>query len=218
MSFIGRRFENAGITYNTGNWGMKFGALAQIALNTHGNPVAVAKEFLTYLIGNRASIEATVGSIAFFYGGRKYDQAWDNGFPPNQKKNDQGHLWSAVGAGFLAKSLVSLSKTNFSLVSAIAGGVLHVGGKLGSYANPRHDAVYKWLPLASRLPAVASLVEDIHHNFASYTPSHAALQSVLPISLVVCNFCFARADIMLAPQGRAQRVLSRAFLVPVPQG
>ena len=92
-------------------------------------------------------------------------------------------------------------------MSAITGGVLHTGGKLGSFLAHSQDRPYKYLPLLSRAPALISLGLSLPH------PTHG---TVLPLALVVANLLWARADVMLMPHGRVRTALGRLLLVPPP--
>ena len=158
---VSKRFANAGLTYNTGNWLAIFAAACQVAASAAGYLTGTASGLAGYFAGNGPSLAASLGSLAFFYGGRCYDKAWARGFPPDQRKNNLGHKWSAIGAALLCAGLAGLSQSNLALSAALIGGVLHVGGKCGSLFDPARDAGYKCLPLLSRIPAVASLCADV---------------------------------------------------------
>ena len=198
------RFKNAGMTYNTGNWLALAGAIAQVVLSTH-NDTEIASGLMDYFLGNLAAIGATLGTVAFFYGGRKYNQAWGNGLPANESKNRDGHFWSAVGATLIAFGLAGLGTTDSSLVAAIVGGILHTGGKAGCLFDRRREKIYKYLPLLSRMPALLSLGLDLAHPGQSV---------ILSAALIVATIVWARADIMLMPQGRSKRVLGWGLFIP----
>jgi hypothetical protein len=127
------RFKNAGVTYNTGNWLAVCGAVAQVALTAHSG-VEIASGLRDYFAGTLPAIAATLGTIAFFYGGRRYDHAWEHGFPPNDAQNREGHLWSAVGATLITLGLSGLSTTDSAVAAAIVGGALHAGVKSIAYS------------------------------------------------------------------------------------
>ena len=205
---VARRFENAGMTYNSGNWLAIIAAVAQISAGSQGDVAEAAKGIANYFAGSGPAFAVSLGSLVFFVGGRRYDQAWAHGFPPDIVKNNQGHLWSAIGAALLCIGLAELSQSGFAICAALVGGFLHVGGKLGSLVDPGHDSSYKLLPLLSRAPAIASLLADINANFDSVGATH----SMLPALLIGCNLIWARADTMLMPECSAKRALSRALL------
>jgi hypothetical protein len=197
------RFKDAGTTYNTGNWLAIFGAIAQVVLVAHSG-TEIASGLKDYFIGNLAAVEATLGTAAFFYGGRKYSQAWERGLPVDESKNRDGHFWSAVGAFLIALGLAGLSTTDCALLAAIVGGALHTGGKAGCLLDQNREKTYKYLPLLSRIPASFSLGLDL---------AHSAQSVILPTALIVANIVWARADVMLTPPGRANRVLDRVFCI-----
>ena len=203
-----RRFENAGMTYNTGDWIAIFGAAGQVIITSQGDMAAAAKGLADYFVGSGPALAVSLGSLIFFVGGSRYDQAWANGFPPDIGKNNQGHFWSAIGAALLAAGLVGLSQSSLALGAALVGGFLQIGGKAGSLIDPRRDAFYKYLPLVSRAPAIVSLLADIDANVTSADATH----SILPALLIGCNLIWARADTMLMPECMARRALSRMLL------
>ncbi len=195
---LAQRLGNAGSTYNAGNVLALAGAIIQIAMTSHGL-IDTAHGIAGHLAGSIPALAASAASIAFLIGGICYDAAWKNGAPPISASLRQGHALSALGALLICLSLVQLSQSPFALMAALVAGVLHVAGKLGCLLDPRRDWLYKWLPLASRLPSTASLLSDAHAPF-------------LGPALILCNLIWARADAMLMSEGAAKRVLGRILL------
>lgn len=216
---FGKRFANAGVTYNTGNWLAIVAAACQVAAGSDGGVADAASSLAQAFAGNGPSLAASLGSLAFFYSGRRYSEAWAQGFPPQQDKNNLGHIWSAIGAALLCAGLVGLSRSNLAMSAALAGGVLHVGGKSGSLFDPRHDAIYKVLPLLSRLPAIASLLSDTSESMGQHAQwIDGARHSMLPLLLIGCNVIWGRADVMLMPACWVKRALGPAVQVKAASG
>jgi hypothetical protein len=211
-------FQNAGQTYNTGNLTALVGAVPQMFFNAGGDLVQTATALYGYFLGNSWAMATTAAAIAFFHGGVRYDEAFApcaEDKPPDLDKNNQGHFWSAIGAGLLGIGMVGLGQTPLAKGSAAAGGILHTFGKTGSLLLPRYDAFFKCLPLASRAPAFISLVEDLRENIVKYPRlTEAALHSILPFALIGCNLLWGRADVMLMPEGRVRRALGKVLFVP----
>jgi hypothetical protein len=209
-----KAFGNPGRTYNTGNTLAIGGAVAQVVAASP-DLLTLAHGLTTQFMGNLPSVLITLGSLVFFHSGWNYDQAWANGFPPDAKKNDNGHKGSVAGATLLAAGLYGLAQSDTALLAAVVGGTMHAGGKLGSLIEPEHDATYKFFPLISRAPAGASLMLDILDGMSKYPHfMEGAKHSILPAFVIAANIVWARADTMLMPEGPVKRVLSRALLVP----
>ncbi len=200
---VARMFQTPGSTYNTGNAITLAGSILAVA--SGAGDQSLAEGLVNFFAGNLPATAASLGTLAFFYSGRQYDRAWINGSPPDKTLNDRGHLWSAIGASLIALSLVGLSATSFGMAAAIAGGVLHTAGKLGCLIDPKREDYYKFMPLYSRVPALAALALDLCDPTAGL---------ILPTALVVSNVVWARADSMLLPDGPTKRLMSRILSIP----
>lgn len=200
---VARRFANAGVTYNTGNWLAISASALQVAVSSRGDVAETARGFAHAFIGGGPAVAVTLGSLIFFVGGRSYDLAWAHGAPPDRARINAGHFWSALGALFLAAGLVGLAQTAVAHFTALAAGLLHVGGKSGSLLDPRRDRVYKILPLLSRAPVIVSLLVDLGATLARGADERA----ILPILLLCANLVWARADGALMAEGRVKALL-----------
>ncbi len=213
-------FDSPGKTYNVGNVASILGAVIQVSIKS-GSLQNASVGLGQYFVGNAPAAAVTLASLIFFWGGGIYDDAWKNGFPPDARKNNIGHLFSVAGATLLASGLALLSVADpIAEGSAILGGALHAGGKLGSVVDPQRDSFYKMLPLMSRVPTFAAAAYDVCSNVSKYHPGspEAWLLSILPMTYMLCSLIWARGDIMLMPEGRAKNVLGRLFRAPQLQG
>lgn len=198
-------FNNSGNTYNTGNGLSIVGAVTQSFINSK-DISDTATSLQQYFIGSPSSIAITIGTAIFFAGGYSYDKSFKNPDEPDFGQLKKGHILSALGAGFVALGLSGIAANDLALGAAILGGLMHVGGKLGSVFDEARGNLYKYLPLASRGPALLSLGLDIT----------ASNMDSLPLigTMIIANLIWARADTMLMDDGIAKRALSRALLIP----
>lgn len=195
--------QNPGLLYNCGNLVSILAACADCILAAKIAGQSSELNFIDYFFGTWPAIFTSLAVAVFFTSGNQYSLAWKNGFPPDQNRNAQGHLLSALGALLIGIALLGLAQNQLAVFLASITTALHVSGKLGSWAAPKYDAQFKIMPLLSRTTYVATLALDIIAQI-QHTESTDILiaKLILPSCLIAATFLWARADWLLMPKWR----------------
>jgi hypothetical protein len=188
-------FANAGRTYTCGN-GLALVAAAVTAIGGSDRAGVFVNLRQTFL-GSTPALAMSFASLAFFLCGAAYDRAHRPAGAANDRYLRAGHALSAIGAATMAFGVAELAVTPLAFDAAVAGGALHVGGKLGALVDGR-SGTWRVLPLFSRLLALISLGADVAADPNATRVAGAAL-------IAVCVGIWARADAMLLSERQAQR-------------
>jgi hypothetical protein len=193
--------HNPGLLYNCGNLISVLAACADCVFAAKIAGQSNTPNFTHYFFGTWPAIFTSIAVAVFLAGGNKYNLAWKNGFPPDQKRNAQGHALSALGALIIGIALLGLAQSRLAFFLAFVTTFLHVGGKFGSWVAPSYDVQFKIMPLLSRTTYVATLSLDIvsQIQYAQNTDM-MIIKLILPSCLIAATFFWARADWLLMPK------------------
>ncbi len=188
-------FDNAGRTYNTGNW-LALSAAVAVAFAAGLDGSGYVAHLGLAFFGSLPALLVTAGSLAFFLGGARYDAAYGGPGKPDGSALKQGHGLSGLGAVLVGLGLAGLATTSLGAFAALGGGALHAAGKVGSAIDERRG-VWKMLPLASRLFSLISVLGDLGDGPET---ARAMAAGILLVSIGV----WARADMMLLSETQAR--------------
>jgi hypothetical protein len=187
--------SNPGQLYNVGNAVAVLGSVVHCILLSQLFSNTALPNFGSYFFGSWPSLCTSLAVTFFFVSGQKYALAWSKGFPPLENANNMGHALSALGAILVGAGLAGLSQNAISLMLALTATILHASGKLGSWQLPKHDLVFKVMPLISRLPYIATLGLDVAAALHTNVSTELAIAKVaLPMSLLAATLFWAKAD------------------------
>jgi hypothetical protein len=193
--------NNPGMLYNVGNLISVLAACADCIVAASVAGQSNELNFANYFFGTWPAIFTSMAVAVFLAGGNRYTLAWKNGFPPDQRRNAQGHIISAFGALFIGIALLGLAQTQMAFYLAVITTFLHVGGKFGSWTAPQYDVQFKIMPLLSRTTYVATLsldiIAQIQHN---QSIDLLIAKLILPSCSIAATFFWARADWLLIPK------------------
>jgi hypothetical protein len=200
--------HNPGLLYNVGNLISVLAACADCILAAMIAGQSNAPNFTNYFFGTWPAIFTSLAVAVFLMSGNKYALAWKYGFPPDQKRNAQGHILSAFGALLIGIALLGLAQNPLAFYLALVTTLLHVGGKLGSWAAPYDDVKFKIMPFLSRTTYVATLSLDIVSQIQNAQSTDALIAKLmLPASLIAATIFWARADWLLIPKRKMSSVV-----------
>jgi hypothetical protein len=193
--------HNPGLLYNSGNLISVLAACADCILAARIAGQSNGPNFINYFFGTWPAIFTSMAVAVFLIGGNEYTLAWKNGFPPDQKRNSQGHAISAFGALLIGIALLGLAQNDLAIFLSLVTTCLHTGGKLGSWIIPERDAQFKIMPLLSRATYVATLTIDVVAQ-VQYSQNNDALivKLIMPACLIAATLFWARADWLLMPK------------------
>ena len=192
-------FDNAGRTYNTGNW-LALSAAVAVAFAEGSDGSGYVAHLDLAFFGSLPALLVTAGSLAFFLGGARYDAAYGGQGEQDASALKQGHGFSGLGAVLVALGLTGLATTSLAAFAALGGGALHAAGKVGSAIDEKRG-VWKMLPLASRLFSLISVVGDLGDGPET---ARAMAAGILLVSIGL----WARADMMLLSEPQARLLAS----------
>jgi hypothetical protein len=196
---VAARMRGPGGYYNVGNaLALGTGIAVQVSGTLgHGSVLLAVRE---YLVGSPAATALTLAILIFGWSGEMYHRAWVHGFPPDRGLNWWGDFLSGVAALVLTFALAAFG----DLRLALASGLLLAIGKFGSALKPEEPAhqgnkwprLFRWTVLASRGPAIATLLVEIVRLSAAAGDALAG-RLVMPVVMLVCYLLWARADLLL---------------------
>lgn len=190
---VAARLRGPGGCYNLGNaLALTAGLAAQVA-GSAGAGQGVLAAVQAYFVGSPGASALTVAILIFFWSGEMYHRAWAHGAPPEPRANWWGDMLSGVAAVVLTIALVAFGDVLLALLS----GALLAAGKFGSAVapgSPRLRAFWRWLVLASRVPALATLGLQVV-RLAGEGAGAGAL--FMPLVMIGCYLTWACADLML---------------------
>ncbi len=197
--------SNPGLLYNCGNLVSVLAACADCILAAKIAGQSNAPNFTNYFFGTWPAIFTSMAVAVFLTSGNRYTLAWKNGFPPDQRRNAQGHALSALGALLIGIALLGLAQNQLAFCLALITTFLHVGGKFGSLVAPTFDVQFKIMPLFSRTTYVATLALDVLAQAQHLHNTHALIAKlILPTGLIAATFLWARADWLLMPKRKSR--------------
>ena len=201
--------HNPGLLYNSGNLIPVLAACADCILAAKFAGQSDGPNFTNYFFGTWPAIFTFMAVAVFLAGGNKYTLAWKNGFPPDQKRNAQGHVISAFGTLLIGIALLGLAQNKLALFLALVTTCLHVGGKFGSWTASVDDALFKIMPLLSRATYVATLTLDVVAQVQhSQSTDSLVVKLILPTCLIAATLFWARADWLLIPKRKGSLMLA----------
>lgn len=211
---IRSRMVGPGGYYNLGNaLGLVTGVTVQIVAVPRGSGLSGSAALLDYFAGSIAAMALTLATLVFFYSGEIYCRAWARKPSPDASLNRLGDVLSGVGAIGLGIALFLFGEP----VLAATSGLLHALGKFGSafaagrplpgwqatWPDPFRSAV-----LASRLPAMVAAAAGIGGALPPVWSGASSPLVAAPLTLLVCYLLWAKADLLLLQDGRAERALA----------
>ena len=211
---IRSRMVGPGGYYNLGNaLGLVTGVTLQIVAVPPSSGLSGLAALLDYFAGSVAAMALTLATLLFFYSGEIYCRAWARKPAPDASLNRLGDMLSGVGAIGLGIALFLFGEP----VLAATSGLLHALGKFGSafeagrplpgwpatWPNPFRSAV-----LASRVPAILAAAAGIVSALPLVWSGASWTLVAAPLTLLVCYLLWAKADLLLFQEGRAESALA----------